>query len=104
MEAQPSTLSPVVYAALLQRGDPRFKAVWNFALSWMLMFVYVIFPSTSGKVFQTFSCRRFDDGRALLKADYRWGILASVRQSTSEVLDCVIACISLRIGPVIFLL
>jgi hypothetical protein len=52
-------------------GDSRRGAAWGSYRRGVLVFLYVAFPSISAKIFQTFSCQSFDDGRVLLKTDYR---------------------------------
>jgi hypothetical protein len=37
----------------------------------IVMYFYETFPSISGRIFQVFSCQRFDDGAYLLKAVLR---------------------------------
>jgi hypothetical protein len=62
------------FVASLRRGSESYgkRVRWaRKAVQMTLLLVsYATFPSIGMAIFQTFSCRRFDDGRVLLQADY----------------------------------
>jgi hypothetical protein len=82
-----STLSPlllgllalgvlVLYQRCLREDDVKRErkarqAVAVFA-TFMILVLYLTLPAIATSVFQTFNCRKFDDGTWLMRADYRW--------------------------------
>ena len=73
------TVSPVVVytcigvgAWVLYKWFPKYYQRWNRRLiSLSLSLSFLIYPSISTEVFQSFTCQSFDDGSKVLSADFR---------------------------------